>query len=862
MVDLKPGERMPIRLVQENGETISLNATSVDIVVGRQVSNFGIPFFDAKKMGIDLNQAAVAIEVQGVFTDETGQEETAQSQAVIDFYQPQALITENPNAGKGGGMSEKEKSIYNQKKSSGEQTGRGAKESGKGLGLGGGISRPSTPLLQPALGNTVLDDWQTRYIDFPVAYWVEQNQVLDNPNKTNLQLWLKGENYDQTTGTWSDSSGFGRDANQSTSANRPSLIGNGPNGQSCVRFDGTNDYLEIPFATNLNSNEFTIFVVTRAFDTGDKPILDSATDGYGLSLNVQNTSSNSEFTARWVDTGGADSKTSTSGTTRLRKYDAAILAYSMQDTGSDGTSDKVKLFFNGRDVGTETSGVDYTGASSGALRIGYDGSNYFKGDIHEVLIYNSNLSIENRQNIEGYLARKYGLTLSFGHKYGGAGRYSNQSEQIRVVFDNKLFGSNAEPYGFLNQKRIIHDTSASKVPIRIDQASPPNDIDSVIILDGGDPRKWFETSSARRLRVTFSENSSGYPVRKTSSGEDYYGEVVTANFSAGTGTIRVFFNKTGGTHADNDYIFIEPVDYGNADFVGNDVSPVIVLPIKNADSYVRGNLSEDAVGPTHPDFQDGTVRDTTHGSDITRTDEYIAFLLSKALTADYMELGKDIDKSSTTPTMDNVYSVALSESYNGHNARLTITQKYATSLGQKNKIKTNLGAGQIPVIQDFSGGKAGKKVKSAGDKVQDLFGILANSNNFLNIQNSKSAFIDSVLDVTTGFVQQTVYDNDDAKGDYIRGIQIPYNSLATKGKDTLDSEVAQRNFFLTTNNARTSDKMSSVNTTHASRDFSHISEGHEKNGISGLISDFNVNRDAEMKAYEFSLMFIAADIIL
>jgi len=529
---------------------------------------------------------------------------------------------------------------------------------------------------------------------------------------------------------------------------------------------------------------------------------------------------------------------------------------------SDGTSDKVKLFFNGRDVGTETSGVDYTGASSGALRIGYDGSNYFKGDIHEVLIYNSNLSIENRQNIEGYLARKYGLTLSFGHKYGGAGRYSNQSEQIRVVFDNKLFGSNAEPYGFLNQKRIIHDTSASKVPIRIDQASPPTDIDSVIILDGGDPRKWFETSSARRLRVTFSENSSGYPVRKTSSGEDYYGEVVTANFSAGTGTIRVFFNKTGGTHADNDYIFIEPVDYGNADFVGNDVSPVIVLPIKNADSYVRGNLSEDAVGPTHPDFQDGTVRDTTHGSDITRTDEYIAFLLSKALTADYMELGKDIDKSSTTPTMDNVYSVALSESYNGHNARLTITQKYATSLGQKNKIKTNLGAGQIPVIQDFSGGKAGKKVKSAGDKVQDLFGILANSNNFLNIQNSKSAFIDSVLDVTTGFVQQTVYDNDDAKGDYIRGIQIPYNSLATKGKDTLDSEVAQRNFFLTTNNARTSDKMSSVNTTHASRDFSHISEGHEKNGISGLISDFNVNRDAEMKAYEFSLMFIAADIIL
>ena len=86
--------------------------------------------------------------------------------------------------------------------------------------------------------------------------------------------------------------------------------------------------------------------------------------------------------------------------------------------------------------------------------------------------------------------------------------------------------------------------------------------------------------------------------------------------------------------------------------------------------------------------------------------------------------------------------------------------------------------------------------------------------------------------------------------------------MATKGQDTLDTEVAQRNFFLTTTNARTSDKMSVANDRHASRAFSHTAEGHEKNGISGLISDFNINRDAEMKAYEFSLMFIAADIIL
>lgn len=840
---------MPIRLVQENGETISLDATSVDIVVERQASNFGIPFFDAKKMGIDLNQASVAVEIQGVFADETGQEVTSQSQAIIDFYQPQQLISENANAGKGGGTSGKEQSLYNKKKAAGEQTGIGAKESGKGLGKGGGVGRPGAPLFHPALGNSVLDDWQLKYMDFPVAYWVEQNTALDNPLKTNLQLWLKGENYSQSTGTWTDSSGFNRNATQSNSANKPFARENGVNGNEHVFFQG-NDFLEIPFDSALNSTEFTIFVVANSNTFNDKPILDSETNGYGLSLDVQGLATNSNFTARWIDTGGADNQNSNPFKIGLRRHDAALFAYTMEDTDSNNTSDRVKIFFNGANVGTETSGVDYTPATSGALRIGYDGSNYFKGSIYEILIYNTVLSDEDRQNVEGYLARKYGLNLIMG-KYTGTGRYSNQIEHVRVAFDNKLRPTLQERHGFLNQRRTTD--------LRLTAGSPANTSGRVVLDVSGDPRDWFEPAQGRRIRVTFSATNTSPILRKTSGGDNYYGEVVGVSASQ----ITMDLNLGGGTHAQNDYIHIEPIKYGTADFEGTDVAPVIILPIANADTAVKGNISEDAVGPTFPNFADGTLKTAADdGATLTRTDEYIAFLMSKALTSTYMQLGRDIDASSTTPTMSNVYSVALSESYNGHNARLTITQKYATSLGQKNKIITNLGAGQIPVIQDFSGGKAGKKVKSGGDKAQDLLGILANSNNFLNIQNSRSDKINALLEMTTGFVQQTVYDTPDSQGDFIRGLQIPYNSLATKGKDTLDTEVAQRNFFVTTTNARTTDKISTANTRHASRQFSHTAEGHEKNGISGLVADFNMHRDAEMKAYEFSLVFMAADIIL
>ena len=528
----------------------------------------------------------------------------------------------------------------------------------------------------------------------------------------------------------------------------------------------------------------------------------------------------------------------------------------MEDTDSNNTSDKVNIFFNGAGVGTETSGVDYTGASSGNLRIGYDGSSYFTGDIYEVLIYNSVLSDSDRQNVEGYLARKYNINLLMG-KYRGTGRYSYQNQHVRLAFDKEMVGTKQEPYGFLNERRVA--TFADGNSLRINQGTPPTTSGSSITVDGGDARDWFELTN-RTYKITFSESSSGSPARQTSGGKDYHA-IVTAAPSA---SITLNFSETGGQHADNDYIVIEAIDYGTDNLQSTDLSPVIVIPISNADTYTKGSTSEDAIGPDHPNFTDGTLRTSAdHGADITRTDEYIAFLMSKALTATYIQLGRDIDASNTTPTMDKVFTTSISESYHGHDARLTITQVYATSLGQMaDTIDTNLGVGQMPVIQGFSGGKTGKQVKSGGDKAQDLLGILANSNNFLGNPNSKSDKIDALIDMTVGFVQQTVYNDTNAQGDYIRGIQIPYNTLATKGKDTLDTEVAQRNFFLTTTNSRTSDKISSANDIHASRDFLHSSEGHEKNGISGLVADFNVHRDAEMKAYEFSLVFVAADIIL
>ena len=116
---VEAGERVPIRLVQENGETISLDATSIDMVIEREQSTFGISLFDAKKMSIDLNQAMVGFEIQGVFTDDEGQEVSSKAKATIDFHHTQTLFDEDAAAayaeansgGKGNKRSASNKSI-------------------------------------------------------------------------------------------------------------------------------------------------------------------------------------------------------------------------------------------------------------------------------------------------------------------------------------------------------------------------------------------------------------------------------------------------------------------------------------------------------------------------------------------------------------------------------------------------------------------------------------------------------------------------------------------------------------------------------------------------------------------------------
>tara|TARA_B100001113_G_C21111076_1_gene623275 strand:- start:1096 stop:2211 length:1116 start_codon:yes stop_codon:yes gene_type:complete len=78
---------IPIRLIQENGNTIELDATTMVLSTSRKVGGSAIPFTGSKRIGMDLNINKAMINIQGIIADDReGTKSTAHS-ATINFGQ-------------------------------------------------------------------------------------------------------------------------------------------------------------------------------------------------------------------------------------------------------------------------------------------------------------------------------------------------------------------------------------------------------------------------------------------------------------------------------------------------------------------------------------------------------------------------------------------------------------------------------------------------------------------------------------------------------------------------------------------------------------------------------------------------------
>lgn len=220
----------------------------------------------------------------------------------------------------------------------------------------------------------------------------------------NCALWLDG--MDSTTITiassvvtdWTDKSGNGRTASSSSTPSSPTRSTDG------VDFNGstylTTLYSAVPTAE-------TVFVVaTWTGTTNVNYALLGSTLGNGRGYYINQTAG--VPTIRW-DKNGVNGYAQTSGVTKdVRFMSSGVF------TGSAGTT--------GLNGGAQSTSVAFSFSGTGITRIGAAGGfpgDPYLGTINEILVYSVALTATQRQQVEGYLAWKWGVqkNLPSTHPY-------------------------------------------------------------------------------------------------------------------------------------------------------------------------------------------------------------------------------------------------------------------------------------------------------------------------------------------------------------------------------------------------------------------------------------------------------------
>jgi hypothetical protein len=212
---------------------------------------------------------------------------------------------------------------------------------------------------------------------------------------------------------WSDQSGNGYDATQSTTAARPTYIASGLNGLPVVRFDGTDDRLALgasALGMLRNVAGATVFAVVKYPTAAESNLLfiSVGTSGGLGRLQMRSTSGTKyNIQGRRLDADSAQGVTSNQNATANFIIHTAFLNYSntllqqLINGGLDGQKTDYHVSGNTSDTDSNAIAIGAAGASS-----------FLNGDIAEIIVYNRALNTSELAQVHRYLARKWGIALA------------------------------------------------------------------------------------------------------------------------------------------------------------------------------------------------------------------------------------------------------------------------------------------------------------------------------------------------------------------------------------------------------------------------------------------------------------------
>ncbi len=241
---------------------------------------------------------------------------------------------------------------------------------------------------------------------------IQIDPLTANVSRSGMMMWLKSDNSVTSGGVgtgvsaWGDVSGNGNNATQATGTNQPTLQ-NGPNSLPTVRFDGTNDFMQLPQGLSNFTAGASIFVVTNPTTIGSgKRFFEFATSPSHDNIAISESAPNgAQFNVN-LSSGTASTVLSTNALT-ASTYQLIEAMHNGAGIGTfltNGTQGAQNTMNNIPNV-TRTNNYlarDYSGTST----------NYLTGEIAEIIMYNRNLSTSERQAVEGYLFTRYALPVS------------------------------------------------------------------------------------------------------------------------------------------------------------------------------------------------------------------------------------------------------------------------------------------------------------------------------------------------------------------------------------------------------------------------------------------------------------------
>jgi len=371
---------------------------------------------------------------------------------------------------------------------------------------------------------------------------VEVNVVTEAPGwiATDLQFWVKADEWvfldtgatpatdSNTVQTWHDQSPVENDLNQPASANRPTFISQFSNFNPGLSFNasqsdvlavdrGLDGSLDDTLMGNLSgTNPIEVFTVSEAdADIQATIFYLGNTAGTADTLWTFGVETSNRIVTR--DNSGNQLR-SISGVTT----DPHIFNWQTNSNGQIGStvmeSDGWATIFSSQANETSVTNLAWTRIAVGARQSWGNPNLLYDGVVSEVIAYGTTLSVTQRQQVQSYLALKYGITLdqTSAQDYlstAGTGTFMWDSS-VATVYNNDIFGIGRDDSSELDQRIAKSANDEAIVTISTNDGSADfatansasrtahtADLDFQVVANNGGAASWWESVSVSIIPI-------------------------------------------------------------------------------------------------------------------------------------------------------------------------------------------------------------------------------------------------------------------------------------------------------------------------------------------------------------------------